>query len=130
MVLEDAQTHPAFVYRPETGEEIFHSLAGVPCSGRSRDGCSRCADQTRRHYTDDEVETLETIAMVVAELIAGGGLISPDERQAVDGAALLPATLEGIRLNGGLAMGQAVLHERQVPITKLVADEPRAEIFG
>ena len=25
-------------------------------------------------------------------------------------------------------MGQAVFHERQVPITKLVADEPRAEI--
>ena len=129
-VLEDAQAHPAFVTRPETGEEIFHSLAGVPVLRGGRvTGVLAVQNRTRRHYTDDEVETLETIAMVMAELIAGGGLISPDERQAVDGAALLPATLEGIRLNGGLAMGQAVLHERQVPITKLVADEPSAEIF-
>ena len=130
MVLEDAQAHPAFVYRPETGEEIYHSLAGVPVLRGGRvTGVLAVQNQTRRHYTEDEVETLETIAMVVAELIAGGGLISPDERQAVYGAALLPATLVGIRLNGGLAMGQAVLHEREVAITKLVADEPRAEIF-
>ncbi len=130
MVLEDAQAHPAFVYRPETGEEIYHSLAGVPVLRGGRvTGVLAVQNQTRRHYTEDEVETLETIAMVVAELIAGGGLISPDERQAVYGAALLPATLVGIRLNGGLAMGQAVLHEREVAITKLVADEPRAEII-
>ena len=69
MVLEDAQTHPAFVYRPETGEEIFHSLAGVPVLRGGRvTGVLAVQNQTRRHYTDDEVETLETIAMVVAEL--------------------------------------------------------------
>ena len=28
--LSDAQSHPAFAYRPETGEEIYHSLMGVP----------------------------------------------------------------------------------------------------
>jgi len=26
----DAQHHPAFSYRPETGEEIYHSFVGVP----------------------------------------------------------------------------------------------------
>ena len=129
MALEDAQAHPAFVYRPETGEEIFHSLAGVPIlrSGRVS-GVLAVQNRTQRHYTEEEIETLETIAMVVAELIAGGGLIGSDESQAVDGAALLPATLEGIRLNGGLAMGQAVRHESHVPILKLVADEPETEI--
>src|SRR5690606_20341026 len=28
--LSDAQSHPSFSYRPETGEEIYHSLMGVP----------------------------------------------------------------------------------------------------
>src|SRR5215467_2868664 len=28
--LSDAQSHPAFSYRPETGEEIYHSFLGVP----------------------------------------------------------------------------------------------------
>src|ERR1700759_4559903 len=28
--LSNAQAHPAFSYRPETGEEIYHSFLGVP----------------------------------------------------------------------------------------------------
>src|ERR671916_1522618 len=28
--LAEASAHPAFAYRPETGEEKFHSFAGVP----------------------------------------------------------------------------------------------------
>ena len=30
LALADAQAHPNFAYRPETGEEIYHSLMGVP----------------------------------------------------------------------------------------------------
>jgi len=30
LALADAQAHPDFAYRPETGEEIYHSLMGVP----------------------------------------------------------------------------------------------------
>src|ERR671915_2171262 len=28
--LSDAQTHPAYSYKPETGEEIYHAFLGVP----------------------------------------------------------------------------------------------------
>jgi phosphotransferase system enzyme I (PtsP) len=28
--LDEARAHPDFAYRPETGEELFHSFAGVP----------------------------------------------------------------------------------------------------
>ena len=35
LALDDAQSHPQFAYRPETGEEIYHSLAGVPKIGRA-----------------------------------------------------------------------------------------------
>ena len=30
LALADARSHPDFAYRPETGEEIYHSLMGVP----------------------------------------------------------------------------------------------------
>ena len=30
LALSDAQSHQAFSYRPETGEEIYHSFLGVP----------------------------------------------------------------------------------------------------
>ena len=67
--LQDAQNNPAFVYRPETGEKIFHSLVGVPVLRGGRvTGVLAVQNRHRRHYTDEEVETLETIAMVIAGL--------------------------------------------------------------
>ena len=34
--LAEAASHPEFAYRPETGEEMFHSFAGVPIVRRER----------------------------------------------------------------------------------------------
>src|SRR5215469_9878569 len=82
LALADAQSHPDFAYRPETGEEIFHSLMGVPVlrSGRVL-GVLVVQNRTPRHYTEDEIEALQTIAMVLAELAASGELVNPLERQ-------------------------------------------------
>ena len=30
LAISDAQAHPAFSYKPETGEELYHSFLGVP----------------------------------------------------------------------------------------------------
>jgi len=128
LALPEAQSHPSFAYRPETGEEIFNSLMGVPILRGGRVlGVVAVQNRTRRNYTDEEVETLETVAMVLAELIAGGQLVSRDEMQAVDGITLQPITVEGVRLNGGLAIGEAVLHNPRVAITTLVAENPETE---
>src|SRR5213082_1732909 len=72
LALADAQSHPNFAYRPETGEEIFHSLMGVPIlrGGRTL-GVVLVQNRTFREYTEEEVETLQTIAMVLAEMVAG-----------------------------------------------------------
>jgi phosphotransferase system enzyme I (PtsP) len=128
LVLDDAQAHPNFAYRPETGEEIYHSLMGVPIlrSGRVL-GVLVVQNRTRRRYTEEEVETLLTVAMVLAELVAGGDLIGQDELFPADGIALLPLRLEGMRLNVGMGMGVAVLHRPQFDITQLVAEDPDAE---
>src|SRR6476660_5059397 len=73
LALADAQSHPNFAYRPETGEEIYHSLMGVPIPRGGRVlGVLVVQNRTLRHYTEDETEILQTIAMIVAELIASG----------------------------------------------------------
>ncbi len=127
--LSDAQSHPAFAYRPETGEEIYHSLMGVPILRGGRVvGVLVVQNKTRRHYTDDEVEALQIIAMVLAELVASGELVSPGERMPVEGMELLPMRLEGMRLNAGLAMGLALLHQPGVTIRQVVAEDPEAEL--
>ncbi|HJO86234.1 MAG TPA: phosphoenolpyruvate-utilizing N-terminal domain-containing protein, partial [Rhodospirillales bacterium] len=128
LALADAQSHPDFAYRPETGEEIFQSLAGVPILRGGRvTGVLAVQNKTGRSYTEEEIETLETIAMVIAELIASSNLLSEEELHAVDGMSLVPVSIEGVRFNGGLAIGDAVRHERRIQILKLVADDPEAE---
>ena len=128
VALSDAQSHPAFAYRPETGEEIYHSLAGVPIIRTGRViGVLAVQNRTRRQYTGEEIETLETIAMVTAEMIATSEVAGDDDRAALESVALLPVTIDGVRLSGGLAMGRAVRHERRLRIEKLVAENPDAE---
>ena len=126
--LPDAQSHPLFSYRPETGEEVYHSLLGVPVlrGGRVR-GVLAVQNRAQRHYSDEEVETLEVIAVIIAELIASGGLVSPVETAPAQGNAILAIRLEGVRINEGLAMGEAVHHTPRVSIPQLVADDPTEE---
>src|SRR5687768_2645723 len=64
--LTDAQTHPAFAYLPETGEEVYNSFLGVPIlrAGRTL-GVLVVQNRTKRVYREDEVEALETTAMVL-----------------------------------------------------------------
>jgi phosphotransferase system, enzyme I, PtsP len=130
LALADAQAHPNFAYRPETGEEIFHSLMGVPIlrSGRVS-GVLVVQNRTLRHYTEDEIEVLQTIAMIVAELVAGGELVNPLEIAQSQGGGLLPLRLVGVRLNAGLAIGPAVLHQPRAVIRQVVAEDVSAELM-
>ena len=126
--LADAQQHSNFVYRPETGEEIYHSMMGVPVLRAGRvAGVIAVQNRTQRHYTEEEIETLQTVAMVLAELIAGGELIDHTEILAEELAAARPVRIEGIGLNGGLGVGHAILHITDLAVANLVADDPDAE---
>lgn len=129
LALSDAQSHPNFAYRPETGEDIFHSLIGVPIIRGGRViGVLVVQNKTSRNYTEEEGETLETVAMVLAELVSSGELIGRDELAPVDGNALLPLRLEGTKLTGGIGIGIAVMHEPQIVIEKLVSEDPDIEM--
>ncbi|MGB8842758.1 MAG: phosphoenolpyruvate--protein phosphotransferase, partial [Aliidongia sp.] len=129
LALSDAQAHPDFAYRPETGEEVYHSLMGVPILREGRvSGVLVVQNREPRLYTDEESEALQTVAMVLAELAASGDLVAREELHPTDGIATLPHRLEGIRLNAGLALGTAVLHEPGIVIRQVVADNPELEL--
>jgi phosphotransferase system enzyme I (PtsP) len=79
--LAEAAEHPDFSYRPETGEDRFHSFAGVPIVHRERAVGVLCVQHVDpRRYEDVEIETLQTVAMVLSELIASAGLVDEERR--------------------------------------------------
>ncbi|MGD9738340.1 MAG: phosphoenolpyruvate--protein phosphotransferase [Bauldia sp.] len=120
--LPDAQAHPSFAYLPETGEEIYHSFLGVPVlrAGRTL-GVLVVQNRAHRTYTEEEEEALQTIAMVLAEMIAAGGLESLSRGATLDLSR--PVTVFGAGFCEGVGVGRVVLHEPRVVVTNLIAED-------
>ena len=126
MNLPDAQNHPAFAYRPETGEEPYASMLAVPLRRAGHTlGVLTVQNRAARHYTDDEVEVVETVAMVVAELVAGTGLADASEEGL---GAALPRRFAAVSLAPGIAVGLIVVHGTGHLPRQLLADDPEAEL--
>ena len=125
--LDEATSHPDFAYKPETGEEFFHSFAGVPIVRRERAvGVLAVQHADSRRYDDVEIEALQTVAMVLAELIAGAGL-TDDHAAATDAQREGSVRLTGLKLVDGMARGNAVYHQPRVVIEHTVAEDTEAE---
>ncbi|MGN6305277.1 MAG: phosphoenolpyruvate--protein phosphotransferase [Mesorhizobium sp.] len=126
--LSNAQEHPAFAYLPETGEEIYHSFLGVPVlrAGRTL-GVLVVQNKTMRNYRDDEVEALETTAMVIAEMIATGDLARLN-RTGVELDLSRPVSFTGLSFNDGVGLGHVVLHEPRIVVTSLFNEDSDEEI--
>lgn len=128
LALADAWSHPQFVYRPETGEDFFRSLMGVPMIQAGRViGVLVVQTREERPFNDWEVETLETVAMVIAELMAATQIVRREELFQAEGNALLHVRLTGVSLNPGVGIGVAVMHKPHVRIGRLVSDDPTVE---
>lgn len=128
VALSDAPSHPAFSYRPETGEDPYHSFLGVPLLRGGRTiGVLVVQNKTERSYSDEEVEDLQIVAMVLAELVGAGGLIGKEDFQGVEIAPDRPDRLKGAKFADGLAYGVAVLHEQPVAPEELFSDDALAE---
>ncbi len=126
--LAEATAHPDFSYRPETGEDKFHSFAGVPIVRRERAVGVLCVQHVDpRRYEEVEIEALQTVAMVLSELIANAGLVDEEEAWGLTPAQTGPAHLRGLTLVKGLAIGTAVFHQPRVTIEHTVAEDTEAE---
>ena len=128
LALSDAQSHPAFSYKPETGEEIYHAFLGVPLlrAGNTL-GVLVVQNRTYRVYTEEEVEALQTTAMVLAEMLASGEL----QALAPPGTATAlrrSVHQRGVSLADGVGLGHVVLHEPRVVIKNLIAENAASEL--
>ncbi|WP_334181954.1 phosphoenolpyruvate--protein phosphotransferase [Novosphingobium sp.] len=126
--LAEAAAHPDFSYRPETGEDRYHSFAGVPIVRRERAAGVLCVQHVEpRRYEEVEIEALQTVAMVLSELITNADLIDEVDVQGSGAALTGPEQLRGLTLVKGLASGQAVYHQPRVNIEHVVAEDTEAE---
>ena len=128
LALADAQQHPAFSYRPETGEEVYTSFLGVPIlRGGNTLGVLVVQNKARRSYIDEEVEVLQTTAMLLAEMIASGELQSL-AASADDLATRRPLSLAGTPITEGIGLGRVVLHEPRIVVKQIVAEDLTHEL--
>ncbi|MDY6923774.1 MAG: phosphoenolpyruvate--protein phosphotransferase [Pseudomonadota bacterium] len=126
--LSDAPSHPSFAYRPETGEDPYHAFLGAPLlRGGRAIGVLVVQNRSERRYDDEEVEDIQTIAMVLAETVASGELLAQDELRDIEVAPHRPERLKGQRFAEGLAFGHVVLHEAPVPPENLLAENQQVE---
>lgn len=127
--LAEATAHPDFSYRPETGEDKFHSFAGVPIVRRERAVGVLCVQHVDpRRYEEVEIEALQTVAMVLSELISNAGLVDEEEMANLSPQLTGPQHLTGLALVKGLAAGAAVYHQPRITIEHVMAEDRDAEL--
>ena len=124
--LPDAQNHPAFAYRAETGELPFTSLLAVPVRRAGRVlGVLAVQNRASRRYADDELDVLQTVAMLLAEMLGAGGAVTGAE----DGiGAAVPRLFQATALAPGVAIGPVVVHGTGAAPRRVLADDPAAEM--
>jgi phosphotransferase system enzyme I (PtsP) len=125
--LENAPAHPAFAYRPETGEDPFNAFLGVPVlrAGQTL-GVLVVQNRDSRVYGEDETEALLTTATILAEMIATSEfntIIKPG--QEVD--LRRPRLFQGQSFTDGIALGKVVLHDPRVVVTNFIAEDTEQE---
>ena len=122
--LADAQNHPGFAYRPETGEEPYASMLAVPVRRAGRTlGVLTVQNRAIRRYSDDEVEVMETVALLVTDMLR-----APEDGAAEKGFfGTVPRHFAGTGLSSGIVLGRAVLHATNRAPDRLLAEDPATE---
>src|SRR5690606_38639971 len=112
----------------ETGEEVYHSFLWVPVlrAGRTL-GVLVVQNRTMRHYREDEVEALETVAMVIAEMIATGDLARLN-RAGIELDLRRSVNLKGLVFNEGIGLGHVILHEPRIVVTDVFNEDSQREL--
>jgi phosphotransferase system enzyme I (PtsP) len=127
--LSDAPSDPHFSYRPETGEDPFKSFLGVPIvRGGQVFGVLTVQNKAERIYAEEEVEALQTVAMVLAEVVAQGGFFNVAELDEPELRIDRPRKFVGDGLSDGVAVGRVALHEPRVKVERMIADNPLDEL--
>ncbi len=123
--LPDAQNHPGFAYRPETGEEAYASMLSVPIRRAGRTlGVISVQSREARLFTQMETEAISTVAMLLGEILmrhGAAGLASGGFGDA------LSRRFRGHVLAPGIVCGPIFAYGRSGGPQRVLADNPAAE---
>ncbi|MBV9655593.1 MAG: GAF domain-containing protein [Acetobacteraceae bacterium] len=125
--LPDARAHPDFVFRAETGEAGYASLLAVPVRRAGHTlGIITMQAREQHRYTEEEIDVLETVALLLAEILAGAGATGGAEEGL---ASSLPRAFAAKIIAPGIAIGPVVLRGGPVAPRRFLADDPEGEIL-
>ena len=123
----NAPSEKGFRFMPETGEELYSSFLGMPIQRVGEKlGVLVVQSKAARAFSEDEIEALDVVAMVLAEMTELGAFSG-------EGAAMGALHKQSVMIRGssgqeGAAEGHVWLHEPRVVVTNPVADDPLTEI--
>src|SRR6201992_3606304 len=127
--LSDAPSDPHFSYRPETGEDPYKAFLGVPIvRGGQVFGVLTVQNKAERAYAEEEVEALQTVAMVLAEVVAQGGFFNVAELDEPELRTDRPRKFMGDGLSDGVAVVHVGRQARRVKVDRMIADNPVEEL--
>ena len=124
--LAEAASHPGFAYRPETGEEHFHSFAACRSSTASRSSaCWRSSMPIRAATTMSRSRRCRRSPWSCPNSSRRARLVDATRRgERRDSGSV---RLAGLKLVAGMARGVAVFHEPRVIVLQTVAEDTEAE---
>ena len=125
----DAWSHPKFVHKPELGEDNYKSYIGIPLIRWHRSvGVLALQSKELHEYTALETEILETVAMVLSEIVSSEEM--SEWRKNYDRGSQMGyrEKLKGLSLSKGYGMGVAVVHRRRQIVSKIFAEDKEKEL--
>lgn len=118
---DDAPNEPGFRYIPEIGEEPLQSFLGVPIRRTGRVlGVLVIQNRASRRYPEEDLEALELVAFVIAEMVDAGQVRRPVR-------PMRPYAGVGVAVSAGFAIGTLVRSEPEIVVTRPIADDPEVE---
>ncbi len=126
--LGDIKQHPEFAFRPETHEENFNNFLGVPLLRQGNlIAVLVIQSENTQPFSAAIEELMENIAMFLNEFLAASKLINREEILSTQGLHSGAIILKGTRLNNGIALGAAYVHQTDFLITEFVSKNRQKE---
>ena len=130
LVIDNIWVYPKFVSKPELLEEKdFKSFIGVPILRWNRTiGVLALYNASEVSRSDLDVELLETMAMVLAEVLTSDE-VAEYKKSLIKARGLTPKDrIKGLSLNKGFGIGVAVVHRRRQSVTNIFAEDKEKEL--
>ena len=129
LAVADAWSHPKFSYKPDLGEENYKSFLGVPLIRWNRAiGVLTIQQREQHEYSPQEIESLETVAMFLSELVASDEMNEYKKKLIKERGLVDREKVRGLSLSKGYGLGNAVVHRRRQAVTKIFAEDKQQEL--